>query len=116
MKRLYTEEDVQSALKDIAEGRSVRKAQRDWGVPRTTLQNRIHSHLSQKEAYEPYQRLSIVQEEKLAGWVLTQESIGSNPTHAQVRALAGRILEVRKDAIPLGKRWMAGFLRRNPIL
>ena len=36
--------------------------------------------------------------------------------HAQVRAFAGRILDVRKDATTLGKRWMAGFLKRNPIL
>jgi 4-hydroxybenzoate polyprenyltransferase len=89
MKYQYTEEDVQSALKDIEGGKSVRKAQLDWGVPRSTLQNRTYGHVSRKEAQEPYQRLSIVQENKLAEWVLTQESIGSNPTHAQVRALQG---------------------------
>ena len=36
--------------------------------------------------------------------------------HAQIRALVGRILVTRKDAIPLGKWWMAGFIRQNPIL
>jgi hypothetical protein len=33
-----------------------------------------------------------------------------------IRAFAGRILAARNDAIPLGKRWMAGFLCWNPVL
>ena len=60
MKHQYTEEDLQSALRDIENGMSVRKAQLDWGVLRSTLQNRINGQVSRKEAYEPYQRLSIV--------------------------------------------------------
>jgi hypothetical protein len=36
--------------------------------------------------------------------------------YAQIRGLTRRILAVRKDAILLGKRWIAGFIRRNPIL
>jgi hypothetical protein len=65
MKPLYTEEDVQSALKDVTKGKSVRKAWLDWGVPRSTLQNRIYGHVSQKEAQAPNQRLSQVQEHRL---------------------------------------------------
>jgi 4-hydroxybenzoate polyprenyltransferase len=116
MKPLYTEEDVQSALKDVTKGKSVRKAWLDWGVPRSTLQNRIYGHVSQKEAQAPNQRLSQVQEQRLTDWVLVQEALGQSPTHTQIKAFAGRILAVRKDAKPLGKRWMTGFLKRNPIL
>ena len=39
-----------------------------------------------------------------------------SPTYAQIRAFAGRIFMGRHDAVPLGKRWMANFLRRNPVL
>ena len=28
----------------------------------------------------------------------------------------GRVLAAKRDVKPLGKRWMAGFIRRNPIL
>lgn len=45
-----------------------------------------------------------------------QESLGLSPTHAQIRAFAGRILMVKHDAQPLGKRWMTNFLKRNPVL
>jgi len=110
MKPLYTEDDVQRALKEVVEGKSIRKAGLDWGVPRSTLQERIYGRVILREAKEPFQRLSPVQEQRLTDWVLTQETLGRSPTHAQIRAFAGRILVARKDATPLGKRWMAGFI------
>ena len=70
MKPSYTEDDIQRALAAVANGRSVRKACLDWGVPRSTLQNRINGHVSLKEAHEPFQRLSPVQEQRLTDWVL----------------------------------------------
>jgi len=70
MKPSYTEDDVQRALKEVVEGKSMCKAHLDWGVPRSTLQDRIYGCVPQKEAQEPYQRLSPVQEQRLAHWVL----------------------------------------------
>jgi len=88
----------------------------EWGVLRGTLQERINGRVSRKEASKPSQRLSTVQEQRLTDWVLVQEALGRSSTHAQIRGLAGRILVARRDTLPLGKRWMAGFIRRNPIL
>jgi 4-hydroxybenzoate polyprenyltransferase len=34
----------------------------------------------------------------------------------QIRVFAGRILAAWHDRILFGKKWMAGFLRRNPVL
>lgn len=116
MKSKYTEEDVQWALNDIKNGVSARQAGLKWGVLRSTLQNRIYGHLSHSEAAQPFQKLSQVQEDYLADWVLVQESIGLSPTHAQIRAFAGRVYAGSHDTVPLGKRWMANFLRRNPVL
>jgi hypothetical protein len=113
---IYTEADIQKALSAITNGMSQKKAGLEYGVPRSTLQNRIKGHISRAEAHEPQQRLSTVQEEQLAKWVLVQESLGLAPTHSQIRAFAGRIVYAKGDATPLGKRWMAGFLRRNPVL
>lgn len=116
MKSVYTEADIQRALRDIAEGRSIRKAGLDWGVPRTTLSDRIQGRISQREAQEPSQRLSPIQEQQLTQWVLTQQAIGLSPTHAQIRTFASRIIATRDNSLLLGKRWIAGFLRRNPVL
>jgi DDE superfamily endonuclease/helix-turn-helix, Psq domain/Tc5 transposase DNA-binding domain len=116
MKPTYTEEDIQAALNAVANGMSQKKAGLEFGIPRSTLQNRINGHISRQEAFIPYQRLSMDQEERLAKWVLIQESLGHAPTHGQIKIFAGRILYAKGDGKPLGKRWMAGFLRRNPIL
>ena len=112
----YTKEDVQRALNAIANGIHQRKAALEYGILRSTLQLRIDGSLSRREAHIPQQRLSKIQEERLSKWILIQESLGLGPTHGQIRAFAGRILQARGDALPLGKRWMAGFLRCNPIL
>jgi len=53
MKRLYTEDDVQYALKDIANGKSIRKASLEWGPLRGTLERRIKGHVSHSEAAAP---------------------------------------------------------------
>ena len=76
MKPSYTEDDVQRALKEIAEGKSMRRASLDWGVPRSTIQERIYGRVTITEAKEPFQRLSSVQEQRLTDWVLTQETLG----------------------------------------
>ena len=70
MKPSYTEEDIQRALRDIANGMSIRKAHLEWGIPRSTLQGRIYGRVSSQEAKAPSQRLSPVQEQRLTDWVL----------------------------------------------
>ena len=92
MKPSYTEDDVQYALRDIANGKSERKASLDWGVSRGTIQDRISGRLSRSEAHAHKQRLAPIQEQRLTDWVLVQESLGQSPTYAQIRAFAGRIL------------------------
>jgi 4-hydroxybenzoate polyprenyltransferase len=47
---------------------------------------------------------------------LAQEALGVPLTHGQIRQFAGRLLAIKGDHKKLGKRWMEGFLRRNPIL
>jgi hypothetical protein len=37
-------------------------------------------------------------------------------SHGQIRQFAGRLLVIKGDNQKLGKRWIEGFLRRNPIL
>ncbi len=48
--------------------------------------------------------------------MLAQEALGVLLTHGQIRQFANQVLEIKGDSKLLGKRWMEGFLRRNPIL
>jgi hypothetical protein len=114
--RQYTEEDLLSALNDVRNGKSLRQANRDWGVPVSTLQNHTKGTESHAIAAESQQRLSKIQEEHLTARVLAQEALGVPLTHGQIRQFAGRLLKIKGDHRELGKRWIEGFLRHNPIL
>jgi len=116
MKLEYTEFDVQCALTEIANGKSLRKAALEWGVPRSTLQDRNKTTLPHVKATNHLQRLPTVIENRLTNWVLTQEALGRGVTHAQIRVFGQRLLALQGDHLPLGKHWMSRFLARNPIL
>ena len=112
----YTEADIENALADIQNGVPKSTAAMRHGIPRTTLRGRISGSRHHKIAYNNMQRLSIVQEENLARWVLRQEALNYAPTHAQVRAIATGVLKQAGDFEPLGKKWTAHFLNRHPEL
>ena len=88
MKRLYTEYDVMQALESITNSVSIRNASLNWGVPRSTLQDRIYGHVSHQEAAIPLQRLAPVQEQRFTSWILVQESLALSPTHTQIKDFA----------------------------
>jgi hypothetical protein len=112
----YSDFELSQAIEAVANGASVRAASREWGIPRTTLQDRLLGTQSHSESALPQQRLSKTQENSLAQWILIQVDLGLPPTHAQVREFAGRILAANGDPQPLGKNWLAAFLRRNPAI
>ena len=112
----YTEDDIAQALNDVANKKPIRQAAREWDVPYHTLRNRVEGKESHSNAAESQQRLSRVQEDHLTQWVLTQEALGHPPTHGQIKEFAQRVLAIKGDNQPLGKRWIQAFLKRNPIL
>ncbi len=111
---LYTENDIKNALKEVQMGVSQRIVSKKYGIPRATLYDRINGSESATKAQEHLQRLSAVEEGLLSDWIVNQSALGLSPTHQQLRELAVRVLAARGDLQPLGKRWMEGFLRRNP--
>ena len=112
----YTEQDLLTALNDVKNGKSVKRAYKDWGVPRSILRDHNQGRESHTIAAESQQRLSDIQEEHLTTWILAQEALGVPLTHGQIRQFVCRLLIIKGDHKNLGKRWMDGFLRRNPIL
>lgn len=108
------EDAISSALIDIENGTYQRQAAQRWGVSRTTLQKRLKGSQPRSDAYENLQRLSKEQEFHLAQWVLAQDKLGLPPTHDQIKNFAERVVKAGGDSQPLGKRWVDGFLPRNP--
>ncbi|OHW95378.1 transposase [Colletotrichum incanum] len=95
----YTENEVNRALDAVANGLSTKAASREWGVPRSTFQNRLKGIQPRDTAFSDLQQLSISQEAKLASWVQIQADLGLAPTHQQIREFAqrGRYPASRKE-------------------
>ena len=48
----YTEQDLQAALSDVRNGKSLRLASREWGIPLTTLFGRNQGRENHTQASE----------------------------------------------------------------
>lgn len=109
----YTEYQVERAIDQVVATGNVKKAAKDWDVPRSTLRDRLKGLDPKFKAHAHRQRLTPVQEAHLADWVVAQRALGLAPTHSQLREFAQRIAAVSGDHQPIGKNWIEGFLRRN---
>jgi 4-hydroxybenzoate polyprenyltransferase len=112
----YTPEHLQGAIASVLNGNSIKKSAQQWGVPYATLCGRLTGSTSNTKAKKHFQRLTCEQESNLASWILIQGQLGFAPAHTQVREFATRILLSAGDTRPLGRKWMEGFLRRNPAV
>jgi hypothetical protein len=99
---------IQSAIRDLESGvyTSQRAAAKAWGVPRSTLQDRLDGRQPRAIAHQHQQRLSLEQEEFLVDWILDEDSRAQPPSHARVREMAARILRLGGDHDTLGQRWV----------
>lgn len=107
---------INSAIADYYSGvyTSVRATAKAYGLPRSTLADRIAGSTTRATAHQFQQRLTPEQEEFLVEWILEEEARGYAPSHPRVREMASRILQMNGDTTPVGKRWIQHFIQRNP--
>ncbi|KAK2009295.1 hypothetical protein LZ32DRAFT_683801 [Colletotrichum eremochloae] len=111
----YTEDELHRALLEVNAGCPIRQAACRWGIPYGTLRHRLKGRQSRNAAFTHMQHLAETQEENLASYIRTQESLGRRLTHQEIKKLAGRMMGDGNQR--LGNKWMARFKRRNaPIL
>ncbi|KAG7000958.1 Retrovirus-related Pol polyprotein from transposon TNT [Fusarium oxysporum f. sp. conglutinans] len=113
----YTEDDVAEAILDVTDnGFSPPQAAHKRGVPRRTLIDRLHGRGAVKEQIHPHRRLSKRQEDRLAFWILRQESLGYAPSHSQIRACVIGLLRQQGEHLDLGRNWVNKFINRRADL
>ena len=106
---------IQAAIRDIDAGvfLSQRAAAKAYSIPQSTISTRIHGRQSNQASHVYQQRLTPEQEEFLVQWILEEDARAFPPSHARAREMANRILRMNGDHRPVGKHWMAAFLKRN---
>ena len=109
---------IQVAIQAVNSGQSIRKASQMWGVPFSTLRDRVVGHAQPKGQFEAQsmQKLSPYHEKHLADWVLAQEALGLPVKHQQIEVFANRILLASGSTEKVGKHWLQKFLKRYPAL
>jgi hypothetical protein len=107
---------IELAIQDYHAGvyTSQRAAAKAYGVPRTTLQDRLKGATNRATSHQHQQRLSPEQEEFLVQWILDEDARACPPSHARAREMAILILRMNGDQNPLGKKWLLQFIQRNP--
>ncbi len=112
----YTENAFAAALNAVDRGDPIRRVAHDYGIPRTMLQHRLAGRQAKTTVYMFQQKLSPVQESRLAEWICIQDTLGLVLTYIQICTFASRILFAGGSATGIGKHWLKGFLRRNPYV
>ncbi|KAG6979492.1 hypothetical protein FocnCong_v010415 [Fusarium oxysporum f. sp. conglutinans] len=113
----YTEDDMAEVILDVTDnGFSPPQAAHRRGVPRRTLIDRLHGRGAVKEQIHPHRRLSKRQEDRLAFWILRQESLGYSPSHSQTRACVMGLLRQQGEHLDLGRNWVTKFINRRADL
>ena len=108
------EESVILALAAIENGTSERKAAKEYGVPRSTLQDRRSGGSTAHSGHRHQQHLFPDQESCLCEWIIDQEACGYAPSHTRTREMATLMLTMAGDTEALGKKLISHFMKRNP--
>ncbi|KAF2896741.1 hypothetical protein ILUMI_09437, partial [Ignelater luminosus] len=120
--RQYQYAQVVEALASIRNGMKIREASRRYGVPRRTLQDRLHGRVPEKPTRKgPDTILSIEEEKKLVDWIINMAKCGFplkkddllNTVHTIIKEDGRK--NPFKNGRP-GRKWYSLFLKRNPQL
>jgi len=94
------------AISDLNAGvyTSQRAAAAAYGVPRTTLRDRLDGATTMTASHQYQQRLTPEQEEFMVEWILKEDGRACPPSHARAREIATLLLRMNGDQNPLGKK------------
>ena len=110
---------MSGAIKAVADGKlGVNRAADQYGVPRTTLKDRLSGRHGSKSGLQPY--LSYEEEEELVSFLFKSAEIGYPKTKDEVIGIVRKAIEKKRGVESAedfkGKCWWARFIERWPKL
>ena len=109
---------MQKALESVRlQGISVRRAAVEFGVPRSTLGDRISGRVTHGTVSGPQRYLSDDEEEELVRFLLGCASVGYAKTRKEVLSLVqSQVLRYQSVDRPISHGWWDSFCKRHPNL
>ena len=93
--------------------KSMRRIAKQYGVPKSSLFDRINGAASKKEESQRRQRLSPQEEQAIVNWLLRLQGWGWPARTGQIRDLTTELLRKKGDTKALGVNWVQKLLRRH---
>ena len=113
----YSNESMLKAYEAVTRGEvSIRRASEVYGVPRTTLQDRVSGKVSLDAKCGVGRLLTDEEESRLAGFLIGCASIGYAKSWKDVLAIAQQILDSRNTGAVVTKGLWVSFQKRHPNL
>ncbi|GAB0086526.1 HTH psq-type domain-containing protein [Sergentomyia squamirostris] len=117
-KLLYTQEALKNALSSVRNGVSVRKTSRNFGIPASTLFDKL-SGKTQEEKYAGQTVLSIEEEKRFVEWIHKRAEMGFPVTKDELKDSVALYVKLRKTKNRFknnrpGRTWLKNFLKRHP--
>ena len=108
---------MQKALKAVLEeGESIRNASEKYGIPKSTLGDRISGRVLPGATSGSASYLSLKEELELATFLCQAAAIGFGHTRAEVIAVVERVLSSRGIKQRVTHGWWQLFIKRYPQL
>ena len=119
--RKWDDESMSGAIKSVMDGKmGINRAADQYGVPRTTLKDRLSGRVVQGTNPGPIPYLSASEEYELFQHLLTCAEIGYPKTKCQVIGIVRQAVQKKRGADAAknftGKGWWNRFLERWPKL
>ena len=112
----YDSEVMSKAMDAVLDGMSVRKAAETYGVPKSTLGDRVSGKVDLDAKPGPTPYLTTFEEEELASFLIRCAKIGYPRTRSQVLGLVQQIVNSKGLDASVSNGWWERFCQRQPNL
>ena len=117
-RKQWTNEAMVAALEAVKQGETILRAARTHGVPRTTLQDRVHGKVTHGAKPGPKPYLAPAEEKELSLFIVDVAKAGYGKTRQQIKAIAENVANekgtIRSKKVTDG--WFKRFMDRHPKL
>ena len=96
--------------------KSMRKVAKQYGIPKSSLHDRVNGKMTRKEEHQRRQKLNPQEELAIVNWLHRLQAWGWPSRIDQVREMAAELLKKKGDTQSLGIHWGQKFLGRHQQL
>ena len=113
----WSEDVMEKAINAVInDGVSIRRAAEDYGIPKSTLGDRISGRILPGSSSGPRKLLTTEEEEDLVAFLRRCAAIGYPKSRKDLMELVQRILEGKGIEHQVSNGWWNAFCKRNPNL